>query len=161
MVCAFSGHRPSRLPWGYREDSPQCAAVKLLLDQQLAKLAAEGFDRFVCGMAQGADWYFAEAVLKLQRQRPEVALQAVLPHRQQAARWSDRERERYQRLLERCQTVTVLQEQYTPDSYFARNRYLVENCDLLLTLYDGGGGGTAYTVRYAERLGRKILPLWL
>lgn len=161
LICAFSGHRPARLPWRYQEDAPQCAAVKQLLFETVQALAAEGYDRFLCGMAQGADWYFAEAVLRLRQQRQDVALHAVLPHGQQDARWCAEEQTRYRALLAQCQKVVVLQRDYTPDSYHQRNRYLVEHSDLLMTLYDGGSGGTAYTVRYAAQQGRQILPLWL
>lgn len=40
---------------------------------------------------------------------------------------------------------------------FRRNRYQVDLCDLVLTDYDGRGkGGTAMTVGYAHRQGRKL-----
>ena len=33
---------------------------------------------------------------------------------------------------------------------FRRNRYMVDNANLLLAAYDGQPGGTAMTVEYAE-----------
>lgn len=161
MVCAFSGHRPWRLPWGCREDSPQCMAVKLLMRQYIDRLAAEGYHHFMCGMALGADMYFAQTVLDCKRSAPSLVLEAVLPNAEQDTRWDTEFRTRYRLLLEQCDTVTVLECAYSQKSYLARNRYLVDHADLLMTLYDGGEGGTAYTVRYARQQGRKILPLWL
>ena len=67
MVCAFTGHRPERLPWGTDEGDLRCAALKTVLRQQLRALAARGCTTFLCGMARGCDLYFAEAVLALER----------------------------------------------------------------------------------------------
>ena len=39
--------------------------------------------------------------------------------------------------------------QYTKACMFRRNRYLVDNTDLLLAAFDGQMGGTAMTVQYA------------
>ena len=38
-----------------------------------------------------------------------------------------------------------------------RNRYMVDNSDIVIAVWDGTPGGTENTVRYAEKLGRKIL----
>ena len=27
-TCCFTGHRPSKLPWGTREEDPRCVALK-------------------------------------------------------------------------------------------------------------------------------------
>jgi nucleoside 2-deoxyribosyltransferase len=42
---------------------------------------------------------------------------------------------------------------------FRRNRYLVENADLLLAVYDGLPGGTAMTVGYAREIGVPVVCL--
>jgi uncharacterized phage-like protein YoqJ len=39
---------------------------------------------------------------------------------------------------------------------FRRNRYMVENADLLLAAYDGQPGGTATTVQYAIEVGIQV-----
>ena len=41
-----------------------------------------------------------------------------------------------------------------------RNRYLVDNCDLLIAIYNGEDKcGTAYTVNYAKQQGKEIVIL--
>lgn len=161
MICAFSGHRPWRLPWGSREDAPECLAVKQLMRQYIDRLAAGGYQHFMCGMALGADMYFAQTVLDCKQTAPSLTLQAVLPHAEQDVRWDEEWKVRYHALLAQCDSVITLQPEYSQQSYLERNRYLVDHSDLLMTLYDGGEGGTAYTVRYAIQQGRKILSLWL
>ena len=33
ICCAFTGHRPARLPWGAHESDPRCLALKEELAQ--------------------------------------------------------------------------------------------------------------------------------
>ena len=79
VTCCFSGHRPVRLPWGRNEADPRCLALKARLDQALEEAHRQGFRHFLCGMAQGADLYFCQAVLDLRQRHPEVTLEAAIP----------------------------------------------------------------------------------
>jgi len=161
MICAFTGHRPQRLPWGGREEDPRCHALKQLLRGAINRVAEHGCRHFLCGMALGCDTYFAEAVLEKKAQLPELCLEAVLPCPEQADRWHADDRRRYSRLLAQCDRVTVLEEQYSDGCMLRRNQAMVDRADVLITVYDGTGGGTGSTVQYAERRGVEILPLWL
>lgn len=49
--------------------------------------------------------------------------------------------------------VTVISHEYTKNCLFARNRYIVQQADLLLACFDGQEGGTKKTVEYARRFG--------
>ena len=40
-VCAFSGHRPERLPWGSDESDPRCQALKIQLEEKLRENGVE------------------------------------------------------------------------------------------------------------------------
>ena len=64
-------------------------------------------------------------------------------------------------LLLRCSEVRLLEQTYSPGCMLRRNRAMVDAADALLTVFDGAEGGTAATIRYARRLGREIIPLWL
>lgn len=157
MICAFTGHRPERLPWGADEQDARCAALKALLAREVRALLARGCTQFLCGMARGCDLYFAEAVLAV----PGAPLTAMLPCPSQPDRWPQADRERYYRLLLRCSEVRLLEQTYSPGCMLRRNRAMVDAADALLTVFDGAEGGTAATIRYARRLGREIIPLWL
>ena len=39
-VCAFTGHRPRKLPWRRNETDSRCAALKAVLAEQIAALLA-------------------------------------------------------------------------------------------------------------------------
>ena len=155
--CCFTGHRPMKLPWGTNEDDPRCLALKLELDARLDALYSLGYRRFCCGMAVGCDMYFAEAVLKLRAAHADVRLEAAIPFGDQPGRWPLPQRQRYNRLLDQADEITVLQYGYTPDCMLRRNRYMVDRSSLLLACYDGRPGGTMSTILYAERSGVRVI----
>ena len=151
-TCCFTGHRPDKLPWGIRENDPRCAALEAEYDA--------GSRHFICGMARGADLYFAEAVLDLRERRSGVTLEAARPCESQASRWPQEEQRRYQRILERCDYETLVQHQYDRWCMMRRNRYMVDRSARLLAVYDGvPKGGTAQTLAYALRKGLAVTIL--
>ena len=157
QTCCFTGHRPMKLPWGMNEDDPRCLMLKAELAARLEGLYALGFRRFLCGMAIGCDMYFAEAVLALREQHADVRLEAAIPFGDQPGRWNEKQRRRYNALIDSADRVTVLQTAYTSDCMMRRNRWMVDRSDLLLACYDGRPGGTMNTILYAERSGLRVL----
>lgn len=157
ITCCFTGHRPSKLPWGQNENDLRCIAVKQELASRLEGVYETGFRHFMCGMAIGCDMYFAEAVLNLRDRHPDVSLEAVIPCGTQPDRWAKPLRMRYTSLLDRCDSVKVLQIMYSRDCMMRRNKYMVDNSSLLLGCFMGIPGGTMNTIVYAERSGLKVV----
>ena len=98
-------------------------------------------------------------MLALRREHPEVRLEAVIPCGDQPERWPREQRLRYNRLLDACDSVTVLQIHYTPDCMMRRNRYMVDRSSLLLACYDGRPSGTRNTMLYAMREQVQVLTV--
>lgn len=124
-------------------------------------MVRQGATVFLCGMARGCDFYFAETVLKLRETNPELQLIAALPCAGQADLWPAEDRARYRALCERCDDVFLLQDAYSSDCMRLRNQWMIDRADCLMTVFDGGPGGTGWTVRAARRKGIPILALWL
>ena len=162
MIFAFTGHRPAHMPWGTQEDDPRCQALKLLLKKTVLSAYESGCRTFLCGMARGCDLYFAEIVLSLRDSGvcPEATLTAMLPCPSQTSRWNASEQRRQAALVRRCDCVRVLEDAYSDGCMLRRNRMMVDECDCLITVFDGRQGGTAATVRYAARRGKTVIPLW-
>lgn len=158
-TCAFTGHRPEKLPWGYYEEDFRCQGLKERMWKAAQDIYDMGYRHFLCGMAQGCDLYFAETILALRCLAVGVTLEAVIPHVGQADRWSAYSRERYERILGMCDKRTTLAQRYTSGCMQHRNRHMVDNASLLLAVYDGGGGGTGYTVGYALQQKKKVIRL--
>ena len=150
-TCCFSGHRPAKLPWRMNEKDPACLALTAEMLSRLEGIYEAGYRHFICGMAIGCDMYFAEAVLELKKAHPEVTLEAAIPCGSQPEKWYIDQRKRYNRLIDSCTKVTVLQIDYTPDCMMKRNMYMVDKSSLLLACFNGRPGGTMNTLLYAQR----------
>lgn len=151
QTCCFTGHRPEKLPWGKDEADPRCLALKERLREAVVSAYEDGMRHFICGMARGCDLYFAEIVLELRRDRPDVTLEAAVPWPGQSDGWDQVSRERWQRLLAACDRRTVVQQGYDPGCLLRRNRYMVDHSSLVIAVYDGTPGGTCRTLEYAVR----------
>lgn len=161
MICAFTGHRPQSLPWGSREDDPRCEALKKRIRTAAEQAAGRGYCHFLCGMALGCDTYFAETVLDLKKTMPNLVLEAVIPCPGQSDRWTQKDKTRYGQLLQQCDVLTVLEDVYSDGCMLRRNRAMIDRADLLISVYDGSGGGTGSAVQYAKEQGLEIMALWL
>lgn len=158
-TCCFTGHRAEKLPWKYNERDGRCLALKLRIADALVSLYAAGFRHFICGMASGCDLYFGEAVVALREENPDVTFEAAIPFEGQADAWPKKQRFRYFRLAEECDSQTVLHSHYTPNCMMDRNRYMVDHSSALLAIYNGSPGGTMKTMLYAMRNGVEIIQL--
>lgn len=156
ISCCFSGHRPGKLPWGDDEGDRRCLALKERLWNEMEAAYEQGYRHFICGMARGADFYFAEAVLALRRQHSDAALEAARPCETQANSWPEADRRRYQAILDQCDLETLVQHHYDRGCMMRRNRYMVDRSSRIIAVYDGvPKGGTAQTLAYAMRQGLK------
>ena len=158
--CAFTGHRPRKFPWGDNETDARCIALKKALAKEITKLVDAGYTDFLSGMAEGTDAWAVLAVLALKKENPALKLHCVLPCEGQADEWSASARERYFSILEQADEVVYVSREYHDGCMLKRNRYLVDHAACLLAVYNGEWrGGTAMTVRYAQKLGREITIL--
>ena len=159
VSCAFTGHRPGKLPWGNNENDPRCLRAKRDLRTVLEELIIDGYEHCICGMAEGCDFYFCEALLELKSHYPHISIEAAIPCPTQADAWGIAQQRRYAKLLACCDEQTVIEQKYTPDCMRRRNRYMVDHASVLVTLHNGLPGGTRYTIEYAMRRGLKILDI--
>lgn len=147
-TCCFTGHRD--FPAAYAD------TIRSNLYAQVTQTIGNGYTNFLCGFARGADLLFAEAVLLCKEEFSGITLGAVLPYEQRRHAADPF----FAKLLAACDTVIAHSPAYTPHSFLQRDRMMVDRSRLIIALYDGRStGGTLYTLRYAQRLGRETLVL--
>ena len=156
-TACFTGHRPNGFAFGYKEYHTDCVQLKHQLYKMVRGIILKkSVTHFISGVALGVDIWGAEIVLELQQDFPGITLEAAVPCRTQADRWRSSAKARYNRVLEQCNRVTVLQEQYTNDCMMKRNRYMVEAADFVVAVWNGKPSGTANTIRYAKSIGKTV-----
>lgn len=135
MIVSGTGHRKIALP------------VARLVNSICERLHHIGAKSVISGMALGWDMALAEAALIL-----ELPLTAAVPFPAQPDLWSDAEKRRYEGILARAEKVVFLSEFKTLSAYERRNRWMIDNADIVLAYWDGSlNGGTANAIRYADR----------
>ncbi|MFA6782773.1 MAG: SLOG family protein [Sedimentibacter sp.] len=161
-TLCFSGHRTKKLPKNNMEFSDLLQALSTEID----KAIFEGYDTFIFGACYGFDLICAEQVLLckqiIQYINPvNIKLIAAAPFEEQAAKWKEQERDKYFSILSKCDDVIILNKHFRTGCYHERNRYMVDNSSKLICYYDGSGGGTRYTLEYAEKRSIKIVNLFV
>jgi uncharacterized phage-like protein YoqJ len=150
MIIAGTGHRPDTLPGGY-----DALYREALVGSCIAVLKELKPTKVISGMALGFDQALAEAALEL-----KIPLLAAIPFPAMAHAWPSQSQTRWLKIMERASEVHVISLYYYMKTYQKRNEYMVDNCDLVLALWDGSAGGTGNCVRYATKIGKPIKHLW-
>lgn len=156
-TCCFTGHRPKYLPWGNNEYTMGCCDLKGKLFHQIQKAVLDGYNHFIFGAALGIDTYVGELLILMKKIYPAISIEAAIPCANQSKKWSLINSERYNDILSLCDKKTIISDVYTPSCMRDRNRYMVDNSSLLITVWNGKPSGTSYTIKYAESKGMEII----
>lgn len=133
-------------------------ALKAFLTEQITALTETGMTDFYSGGADGVDCWAALIVLDLRKKNPALNLHLILPYEGQADKWSASAQERYRFILSQADSLEYVSHDYYDGCMLDRNHRLVDVADVLLAVYNGERrGGTAATVRYARKLGRRLI----
>ena len=153
-VIAGTGHRPNKLG-GYTHD-----ATDRLVRFARHILAQNDPDTVISGMALGWDTALAIAALDM-----GCPLTCAIPFAGQERMWPASSQNQYNLILSRASKVHIV----SPGDYASwkmqvRNEWMVDNCTLLLALWNGSPGGTGNCVRYAQSKSRTLIenvwPEW-
>lgn len=159
-ACAFTGHRPQKLPWRGNETASGCVALKETLTAQITALVADGYTEFLSGMAEGVDLWAAQIVLSLRETNPSLRLHCILPCADQSTRWPAAAQKQYRAILEQANSVIFVNREDKKNCMLERDRFLVSYAAVVLAVYNGERrGGTAATVRYARKLRRELIVI--
>ena len=158
-ACCFSGHRSVHYDMDF---SHMGSVMQAVLKKALHSAIDDGYRVFYGGLAQGFDIIAAEMVVKEKRARGDGALRlvSVAPFRGQEMKWGRRWRARHDQVLKASDEIIVLNDSFVRGCYHERNRFLVDNAQLLIGFYSGRSGGTMHTFEYAREKGIGIVNIW-
>lgn len=126
-----------------------------MIKKEIKYAIKNGYKIFLSGFAEGADLLAAETVIALQKRGYDIVLKAYLPYKKKKVS------ERVKKAMEHCQQTWAVQEYNTRGCYHQRNRYMVEHSTLLIAIIDQKeGGGTAYTLNYAQKRDLQIHKIY-
>lgn len=150
MRIAIVGHRRLNNPLAVRADILQFL-TNWLQDNPDEDLYV------ISGMAWGTDLIAAEVSLALKADNPKVHLIAAIPYENQDFLWSKDWRQLYHRVLSQADKKVLLCEGGHANWKFDfRNRWMVDNCDLVRAYIKDEKSGTQNCVNYATRKGTPI-----
>ncbi len=111
----------------------------------------------ISGCAQGWDNAVAHAALNL-----KLPLLAAVPFEGMDAKWPEETKKDFKDILDRATKVVIVSEGgYENKKFFIRDKYMVDNCNLVLACHNGSTeGGTAITVKYANEVKKPIRNCW-
>jgi len=163
-AVSFSGHRPARLPGKGDPNTPEARTLADALRQEIEDTIRRGKTVYLHGAMAGWDILCAEQVIALKEQYPHIRLFTIAPY---AVHFFTRERCWTPEWVERAKKVCRLSdygmsfaENFRSGIYYERNRVLVNHSSELICYWDGGSGGTAYTVALAQKSGLVVRNLY-
>ena len=150
-TACFTGHR----------DIPQSELKQIskALKKAICEAYENGYRCFASGGAVGFDLEAAETVLSLKRKYRDIKLILVIPCPEQTKYWSEKEIKRYEKIKAKADKTVCVSDHYFNGCMQKRNRFLVDNSSLCICYLTKNTGGTAYTVRYAQKEGLKIVNI--
>lgn len=148
QTACFTGHRKN-------VDGEGIFMMQNAVDFALAI----GIRTFLCGMAVGFDSFAFDYMLKKKREYHDIVLVACVPCRGQEKYFPEKEQKAYRKRLIQADCVLTLSNQYYSGCMHARNRYMVDHACCVIAYLRENGGGTGYTVKYAEEKGRIVITV--
>ena len=147
-TCAFTGHR-------IISDNFDAKELKNVVNQ----LIDRHFDTFLIGMALGFDTLCFE-ILEEVRSEKSIKIIACVPCRDQNKFFNKKQNKEYERMISSADEVIYLSETYYEGCMFERNRFMVDNSDVLVAYLNFNRGGTYQTCKYAASEEKEIIYLF-
>ena len=161
-TCAIFGCSPMCFPWGFDEEDEGCAALKLLLINQITRLRSEGYTRFHISMDCGAGLYAAEILHGLKEADDALETICYVPYEEQATKWTPELRDRYFNALAACTEVVNVAYEKTVGCEFKAYLEAINEADTVIAVYDPDDPRCereAAAAAVAEMLNKQILTL--
>ena len=151
QTCCFTGHRKIK--------DNDLNMVFVRTHEKVRELISEhGFRYFRVGGAIGYDMFVAELLFAM-RDAEFSFIQVILdyPFDGFTYGWDDDQKDAYAKLLPQYDKVVCVSQNASREAYLMWDRHLVDNSAFCISYCTRRTGGTAHTIRYAEK---KRIPVY-
>ena len=135
-TCAIIGCSPMCFPWGFDEEDEGCAALKLILINQITRLRGEGCTRFTVSMDCGVGLHAAEILHGLKESDDALETICYVPYEEQATKWTPELRDRYFNALAACTEVVNVAYEKTVGCDFKAYLKAINEANTVIAVYD-------------------------
>lgn len=175
MNICFTGHRPQKLGgYDYNNAFNQKIRIEIrdIVTALLKNNLYEDF-HFIFGGALGVDQFSYDVVEGLKKEYPEkkIILEVAIPFKDQPNSWHNmKDRFRYYNQLMRADILTYVDTldkyslgnvgEYDVRKMQLRNKYMVDNSDVVIAVWDGiPKGGTYNCIKYADKSNKSVIRI--
>lgn len=156
MKIALTGHRPDKLNNEYNLDGPWSTHIRTKLQEIIDDLKPT---LIISGMALGCDTIWA-----LLAKANGIPLMACVPFPSQPNVWRKENRDLYYELLNYAELTGGVKitgtDPYTAWKMEVRNKYMVNEADVVIAVYNGDeSGGTYNTVKYMKSIDKSMVRI--
>ena len=174
IKIAVTGHRPDKL-YGYNLNDERYEVLIYKITKAIEEASGEEKDILgISGMALGVDTLFIWSLVDYEAAHRDrkVIIEGAIPFKNQSNKWSMWDKKLYEKLLNEIVDVRTYVDtiegynwdkktqvgEYSSIKLEARNRYMIDKCDILIAVYDGYSKGGSYNaISYAKKIGKKII----
>ena len=157
-VCCVTGHRPDAFPWKDDTEDRRFHILRKRIEQEVDTALFLGAGRFICGNALGVDVWTAQIILEKRNTNPDIYLEIALPF--------SLHNSTFQSCLniqkQSDWTHVVTTEKCRRAAFFQRDKYMVDNSDMIIAVFDNQTsrkGGTQRTFEMAREKGLEIIQV--
>ncbi len=150
ISCAVTGHRSF---------VDGCLDYNMVIEC-IRELYDRGYRHFYNGGAVGFDLYMARATLYCKENFcPDIVFHLCLANNRHSLKFSQENKEIFNRVYSKADFIHGENLHYTSGCYLKRDRFMVDNCSLIISYLRNNEGGTYYTVEYSKKRGLEIIKM--
>ena len=111
--------------------------IQLMIKKQIKLLINKGYTRYISGMNLGGDLYCSECIIEMKALYNGLKMKSVFPYENQAAHWTEDQREKYYEIASKCDDELLLQYHYDEKCEKLHREYIAITSDIILAVMCG------------------------
>ncbi len=136
----------------FNEQDEKCINLKKTLQKEIEnKIVKNNVTHFISGMSIGTDILAAQIVLDLKKKYPQITLECAIPFENQAAYWSEANREQYFNIAAACDKETLIQKHYTKKCILKLSYYMLKSADYAIAFWNNASDANIESIKFSKK----------